>query len=113
MPIPLPPRTPTPPPDEPFSPQKQPSFDPTAPFDPHALSPHHLEPDYMAASANYFSASTPEKSSVAGIGSVNEGGPFNFQTSTLAKSPVVKSVSDLEMRAIVRCHPMVKASSAN
>lgn len=98
MPIPLPPRTPTPPPDESSSPQKQPTFDPTAPFDPNALSPHHLEPDYiaMAASSNYASAMTPEKQIAPGIGigSVNEKGPFNFQTATLAKSPVIKSVCD-------------------
>lgn len=47
----------------------------------------------MAASANYLSGATPEKPTAAGMGNLTEGGPFNFQTSTLAKSPVIKSVS--------------------
>lgn len=94
MPIPLPPRTPTPPPDEPSSPAKQiPAFDPEAPFDPNTLSPHHAEPLFMANPASYFSPSTPERQSVSAGANNGDNGPFNFQPSTLAKSPVIKSVS--------------------
>lgn len=91
MPIPLPPRTPTPPPDEPDSPQKLPTFDPNAPFDPNSLSPHQCEADQMPSSgASYFAPSTPEKQGGGGNGT--GAGPFNFEPSTLAKSPLIKSV---------------------
>jgi len=120
MPIPLPPRTPTPPPDEP-SPQRQPTFDPVAlsavPFNSNALSPHHLEPEYMASSSVYMAPMTPEKQTATAMGSVSgeggqAGGPFNFQPATLAKSPVIKSVRCLNHPdPIQQCHPLVVTST--
>ncbi|KIW64789.1 hypothetical protein PV04_09698 [Phialophora macrospora] len=90
MPIPLPPRTPTPPPEEPSSPQKLPAFDPPTAFDPNNLSPHHYESEHMPLTGvSYFSPPTPERQSTGGNG--NGEGPFNFQPSALAKSPVIKS----------------------
>ncbi|EXJ79473.1 hypothetical protein A1O1_08737 [Capronia coronata CBS 617.96] len=89
MPIPLPPRTPTPPPDEPSSLQDMPVFDPETPLDSNSLSPLHIEQrEHMASpGSSYISPTTPDKPSANGNGA----GPFNFQPATLAKSPVVKS----------------------
>jgi hypothetical protein len=80
MPIPLPPRTPTPPLDD----GPGPSVEQT-PIrrDPHALSPHNMD-DLDSARTNYFTPSSPEK---------KDQGPFNFQPAALAKSSIaVKSV---------------------
>lgn len=89
MPIPLPPRTPTPPPDEPSSPLRLPAFDPEALVDNNSLSPHPIERDYM------MSPTTPERSSA------NGNGPFNFQPAAMAKSPVIKSVRGPSFLSIV------------
>ncbi|OAL37545.1 hypothetical protein AYO20_03052 [Fonsecaea nubica] len=91
MPIPLPPRTPTPPPDETSSPQKPAVFDPDPPFDPKSLSPHQYDPEYIPPSGGAFLPTTPEKQTAGGNVMGDGTGPFNFQPSTLAKSPVIKS----------------------
>lgn len=91
MPIPRPPRTPTPPPDDHSSPQKTVAFDAEDSFDPNSLSPHQFEPDYMVPSPGRLITPTTPDRSTGGVNG-NGAGPFNFQPSTLAKSPVVKSV---------------------
>jgi divalent metal cation (Fe/Co/Zn/Cd) transporter len=44
------------------------------------------------AAVSYLTPSTPERKSAAEVGNGDGAGPFNFQPSTLAKSPVTKSV---------------------
>jgi hypothetical protein len=92
MPIPLPPRTPTPPPDEPSSPQKLPELDADATFNPDSLSPHRYESEAMPSTGvSLTTPATPERQTGGGLG-IDNAGPFNFQPSALAKSPVIKSV---------------------
>lgn len=94
LPIPAPPRTPTPPPDE------QQSYQPADQlFNPNALSPmapisaieHTRE-----SSMNPSSPMSPTFPSASSDGQANvktdDPNPFNFQPTVLAKSPVVKSV---------------------
>ncbi|KAL4809426.1 cation efflux family-domain-containing protein [Aspergillus unguis] len=91
MPLPVPPRTPTPPPDEPQSAFAHPS----QPIDRDALSPLvEAFPSRVTSDADRLS---PTKSSF-GLSADSNGqsdnvspGPFNFQTTTMATSPVVKS----------------------
>lgn len=80
MPIPLPPRTPTPPMDD----GPGPSVEQTpVQRNLNALSPHSFD-DMDSARTSYFSPALPEK---------KDEGPFNFQPSALSKSPIaVKSV---------------------
>ncbi|RMZ89253.1 hypothetical protein DV736_g3512, partial [Chaetothyriales sp. CBS 134916] len=85
MPIPLPPRTPTPPPDDTVDSEPGPSVlhqHSAVSFDPKALSPSPLllSSDMALADARLSPPSTPP--------SLN---PFNFQPAMLAKSPIVKS----------------------
>ncbi|KAI1620167.1 cation efflux family-domain-containing protein [Exophiala viscosa] len=87
MPIPVPPRTPTPPPDEPASPPLDPAFDADAPIAPNTLSPLPIERESMfSLDAGLRSPTTPGKSP-----SKDGFGPFNFQPAAMAKSPVIKS----------------------
>ncbi|KAL4738017.1 cation efflux family-domain-containing protein [Aspergillus similis] len=97
MPLPVPPRTPTPPPDEPLSAFSFPSHPP----DRDTLSPlvesfphrngsdtedrNRLSP--TRASFNNLSADTTHPNGQSEVSP----GPFSFQTTTMAKSPVVKS----------------------
>ncbi|KAK5200388.1 cation diffusion zinc membrane transporter Zrg17 [Exophiala xenobiotica] len=90
MPIPIPPRTPTPPPEEPPSPHSHPVADPETPFDNNSLSPLHAERDNMPSlGAALSSPVSPLKSPLKQ--STNGAGVFNFQPSAMAKSPVIKS----------------------
>ncbi len=101
MPIPAPPRTPTPPPEEIAHPGGL-GLDgiPYATtgevlYDPNSLSPADPDAHFGSMSANMISPATG--SSVFTSTSLESGkgeppSPFNFQTTTLAKSPVVKSV---------------------
>jgi Co/Zn/Cd efflux system component len=101
MPIPAPPRTPTPPPDD-GSPQSGLGLDgiPYATttedlYDPNSLSPADPNAHFGSMSANMVSpASTNSVYNTMSLGSGKSdvSSPFNFQTATLAKSPVVKSV---------------------
>lgn len=99
MPLPVPPRTPTPPPDDPpgasaipsqnlgrdtLSPLVEsfaPSRNPSIPEDPSRLSP-------TKASFNLSVDAAQPNDQSDNVSS----GPFNFQTTSMAKSPVVKSV---------------------
>ncbi len=101
MPVPAPPRTPTPPPDE-NPPENGLGLDgiPHATAteilcDPNSLSPADPNAHFGSMSANMVSPAGG--SSVYSPLSLDSGkcdisSPFNFQTTTLAKSPVVKSV---------------------
>lgn len=103
MPIPAPPRTPTPPPDDNQT-QSGPGVDgiPYAIqreilYDPNSLSPADPDANFGSMSAKMFSAAGADPNSVYTTMSVDTGtsdgsSPFNFQTTTLAKSPMVKSV---------------------
>lgn len=85
--IPLPPRTPTPPSD--ITPGglgfqvSVPSADVT--YDPDLLSPDMQQTDLSTPATSYFTPAVPD-------GIENAPSPFNFQTVTLAKSPITKSV---------------------
>lgn len=107
MQVPAPPREPTPPPDQ-SSPSSGLGLDsiPYATtseilYDPNSLSPADPNARFGSMSANM--ASPANSNSVYSSLSLDTGksdasSPFNFQTTTLAKSPVVKSV---------RCSPAV------
>lgn len=113
LPIPAPPRTPTPPPDE-SSPSK--GFGPLGLridgichanvneplYDPRSLSPADPNAHFGPMSTNMASPVSP--SSIYSTNSWDGGksdvsNPFNFQTAALAKSPVVKSVRHLRLFA--------------
>lgn len=101
MPIPAPPGTPTPPPDE-SSPQSGLGLDgiPHATaaeilYDPNSLSPADPNAHFGSMSANMVSpasAMTGYSTMSLDSGKSDASSPFNFQTTTLAKSPIVKSV---------------------
>jgi hypothetical protein len=101
MPIPAPPRTPTPPPDESF-PQSGLGLDgiPHATvaeilYDPNSLSPADPNAHFGSMSANMVSpagANSVYSATSTDGGKSDASSPFNFQTATLAKSTVVKSV---------------------
>lgn len=85
----LAPRTPTPPPDNDSPPTNGGLGFPVSHslsdivYDPASLSPVKMSTEPVPTpSTAYFTPATPEKNS-----------PFNFQTTSMAKSPVVKSVS--------------------
>ena len=112
LPIPAPPRTPTPPPEDEHQGTAGLGLDGvlTSPvkvaFDPNALSPmkeSFLGGRYGSISSNSLSPASPNSfysamslDSMGGqsSGSMEDGrGPFNFQPMSLSKSPVTKSVS--------------------
>ncbi|KAA8651898.1 Endoplasmic reticulum zinc transporter [Aspergillus tanneri] len=101
LPIPIPPRTPTPPLDDPPSP-------PNHVLDPGTLTQDSLSPlvDTFAQSRNglnsedrtrlsptraAFNLNSSDPSGQNGQSDAGSSGPFNFQTVTMAKGPVVKS----------------------
>lgn len=101
MPIPDPPRTPTPPPEEiahsgglglegiPYATTGE------ILYDPNSLSPADPNAHFGSMSANMISPATGNSAHTAmsmDNGKSDAPSPFNFQTTTLAKSPVVKSV---------------------
>jgi hypothetical protein len=80
--IPLPPRTPTPPPEE----QRPSAVDPPVNFNPNNLSVYQPEDEMEPTStSSRLPPTTPEKK--------QDGSPFNFQPAAMAKSPIAKSVS--------------------
>ena len=100
LPIPVPPRTPTPPPDDSPNPSNQPSGFDAGDHD--SLSPlaGNLPAPRSPQDGENRSRLSPQRSSfnlspsdVAGQNDNASAGPFNFKTATMAKSPVVKSVS--------------------
>ncbi|KAL4956719.1 cation efflux family-domain-containing protein [Aspergillus filifer] len=95
LPLPIPPRTPTPPPDEPRSavmPSQAVDRDTLSPlvenftFPPH--SPSDADGNRLSPTRGSFSLSTDAAQQDGQSDNVS---PFNFQTTTMAKSPVVKS----------------------
>ena len=105
MPILAPPRTPTPPSDE-NSPQGGLGLDgiPYAStsevlYDPNSLSPADPDAHFGSMSANMISpasGSSGYRAMSVDSGKSDASSPFNFQTTTLAKTPVIKSVRPLE-----------------
>lgn len=104
LPLPIPPRTPTPPADEPAH-QQAAQASKGMPVDRDALSPLRdtfpksvsLDPtgqDRLSPTKSSFNLSPSLADSPTKNGSVDSAanGPFNFNTTVMAKSPVVKSV---------------------
>jgi Co/Zn/Cd efflux system component len=87
MPIPEPPRTPTPPLYEPAGLGEAPYGQADVVYDPQSLSPNKPFGKMSTPSTPYY---IPERRNSAR--SEDGSGPFNFQTSTMAKSPVGKFV---------------------
>lgn len=98
LPIPIPPRTPTPPPDEPVpSPtdvsheQNVSRLSPLVDTFPPPRSPVDVGSRNLLSPTKSISGPSPVEA--AQSGSSDDGsGPFNFNTVSMAKSPVVKSV---------------------
>ncbi|RAL07643.1 cation efflux family protein family [Aspergillus homomorphus CBS 101889] len=100
LPIPIPPRTPTPPADDPASGAFEPS---SALYDKDSLSPLRdtftparsaldvNDPTRLSPTRAGFNLSPANARSQAEQSDNVSAGPFNFQTTTMAKSPVVKS----------------------
>lgn len=104
LPIPRPPRTPTPPPDDPTSvTDGQPLRGFAATYDKDTLSPmaDHFsqnglnveDGDRLSPTRSSFKLSPTDVSVQSGASDNGSAGPFNFQTTTMAKGPVMKSVS--------------------
>ncbi|KAH0547570.1 hypothetical protein FGG08_000295 [Glutinoglossum americanum] len=106
LPLPVPPRTPTPPPEDQYT--ASPDLNGSPPmhadpiYDPNALSPivgsFDLRFNSMASAMSASPSSVNTMKAVDGFdvgGTSNRpassGNPFNFQTTTLSKSPVIKS----------------------
>ncbi|KAE8149405.1 cation efflux family protein family [Aspergillus avenaceus] len=98
LPIPLPPRTPTPPPDDPphvpndssrLGTQDQDSLSPLV--DPLAHPLNADDPKRLSPTRASFNLSPSDNVPQNGQSDNGSSGPFNFQTTTMAKSPVVKS----------------------
>lgn len=88
MPVPKAPGTPTPPPEERVNDMGFNFY--TSPvdiqYDSNSLSPLKAENDLPTSSTEFFSPRSTRS------GSGNDVSPFNFEPSTMAKSPVIKSV---------------------
>jgi hypothetical protein len=104
LPIPRPPRTPTPPSDDPTSvTDGQPQRGFAATYDKDTLSPmvDHFsqngsnveDRDRLSPTRSSFKLNPTDGSVQSGAGDNGSAGPFNFQTTTMAKGPVMKSVS--------------------
>ncbi|KAH1488361.1 hypothetical protein LV164_000968 [Aspergillus fumigatus] len=102
LPIPRPPRTPTPPPDDPRSvTDGQPLRGFAATYDKDTLSPmvDHFsqnglnveDGDRLSPTRSSFKLSPTDVSVQSGASDNGSAGPFNFQTTTMAKGPVMKS----------------------
>ncbi|KMK60914.1 cation efflux family protein family [Aspergillus fumigatus Z5] len=102
LPIPRPPRTPTPPPDDPTSvTDGQPLRGFAATYDKDTLSPmaDHFsqnglnveDGDRLSPTRSSFKLSPTDVSVQSGASDNGSAGPFNFQTTTMAKGPVMKS----------------------
>ncbi|KAB8263477.1 cation efflux family protein family [Aspergillus pseudonomiae] len=101
LPIPLPPRTPTPPPDDPPSAQDNSSR--LDAQDKDSLSPlvdtfplqrgslNSEDPNRLSPTRASFALSPSDNVLQNSQGDNGSAGPFNFKTTTMAKSPVVKS----------------------
>ncbi|KAL4754935.1 hypothetical protein BDW72DRAFT_164700 [Aspergillus terricola var. indicus] len=97
MPLPVPPRTPTPPPDEPHSafsfPSRPPDRDTLSPLVesfPHRNGSDTEDRNRLSPTRASFNSLSADTTQPNGQSEVSPG-PFNFQTTTMAKSPVVKS----------------------
>lgn len=88
LPIPQPPRTPTPPPDD--SPVLIDAGE--IPHDPTSLSPRVLQNGPPSGRLFAFDVSPVSPTFPSSLSSDGTAGPFNFQPTTMAKSPVIKSV---------------------
>lgn len=101
LPIPVPPRTPTPPPDEPPEVPQPSSYDqsssrlsPLTDTFPTQLSPLDAgSRDRLSPTKSSFGPSPIEADSAQNGSNDDGSGPFNFKTVTMAKSPMIKSVS--------------------
>lgn len=103
LPIPLPPRTPTPPPDDPPSApdnssrlgaQDKDSLSPLVDsFPPQRGSLNTEGSNRLSPTRASFTLSPSDNVPQNSQGDNGSAGPFNFKTTTMAKSPVVKSVS--------------------
>lgn len=101
LPIPVPPRTPTPPPDDPPDVPQPSSYDqsssrlsPLTDTFPAQLSPLDAgSRDRLSPTKSSFGASPIEADSAQNGSNDDGSGPFNFKTVTMAKSPMIKSVS--------------------
>ncbi|KAL4899502.1 hypothetical protein BDW74DRAFT_163271 [Aspergillus multicolor] len=97
MPLPIPPRTPTPPPDDPNSafvfpshPQDRDTLSPLVESFPHRNGSDAEDRNRLSPTRGSFNLS-PDTAQQNGQTDNASSGPFNFQTTTMAKSPVVKS----------------------
>lgn len=102
LPLPLPPRTPTPPADDEYASQ----INSGIPIDRNSLSPLKASfpkgimdaesRDMLSPTNSSFNlATSPEDAETPienGSGDMSSAGPFNFNTTVMAKSPVIKSV---------------------
>jgi hypothetical protein len=104
LPIPRPPRTPTPPSDDPTSvTDGQPQRGFAVSYDKDVLSPmvdnfsqnglNVEDRDRLSPTRSSFKLSPTDGSVQNGASGNGSAGPFNFQTTTMAKGPVMKSVS--------------------
>src|SRR5947207_3186789 len=108
LPLPVPPRTPSPPPEDHYTAGLDLYGDQTVHtdlvYDPNALSPigGAYDPGFNSIASNIGASpmssnmmKTVDSFDVGGTSSRphSSGNPFNFQTTTLSKSPVMKSVS--------------------
>lgn len=101
LPIPVPPRTPTPPPDDPPEVPQPSSYDqsssrlsPLTDTFPAQLSPLDAgSQDRLSPTKSSFGPSPVEADSAQNGSNDDGSGPFNFKTVTMAKSPMIKSVS--------------------
>jgi hypothetical protein len=102
LPIPQPPRTPTPPPDDPsiapdhsgLGGQDKDSLSPLVDTLPPLRNSSIAEDSTrLSPTRASFNLSPSDNAPQNGQGDNGSPGPFNFQTTTMAKSPVVKSVS--------------------
>jgi hypothetical protein len=104
LPIPRPPRTPTPPPDDPKSvTDSQPQRGLAVSYDKDTLSPmvdnfsqnesNEEDRDRLSPTRSSFKLSPTDGAVQSGASDNGSAGPFNFQTTSMAKGPVMKSVS--------------------
>lgn len=103
LPIPLPPRTPTPPPDDPPARDDAATAAALPSYDPNTLSPMVDTFPHLGGAADSGGASTLNPADSTSIdtpaqmqnsSSGDGAGPFNFKPMVLAKGPVVKSVRE-------------------
>lgn len=113
LPLPIPPRTPSPPDDQYTASLDQNDGQTDLVYDPNALLPVAGAYDPRFNSITSAMSSSPMSGNMMktidgfDIGGMsnhppNSGNPFNFQTTTLSKSPVIKSVSSPTQTLVLR-----------